>query len=122
MSGRIVLGDMTLDELLDALADRVADALEGRVADRVLSGLAQPSERIEDRWLTTRDAAQHLGMHTDTLRKLAAARKIPHEQEGRGCALYFQRSALDRWREAAGHSSDAGSGASTRLPRIGKAA
>ncbi len=114
MSGRVGLGDMTVGELLDALADRVAD--------RVLSGLAQPSERIEDRWLTTRDAAQHLGMHPDTLRKLAAARRIPHEQEAPGCALHFQRSALDRWREAGGHSSDAKSGASTRLPRIGRAA
>lgn len=110
MSGRVVLGDMTLDDLLEALAVRVAD--------RVLLRLAQPGEHIEDRWLTTRDAAQYLAMHPDTLRKRAAALKIPYEQEARGCTLHFQRSALDRGREAGGHSPDAQPGASPRLPRI----
>ena len=40
-------------------------------------------------------------MHRDTLRKLAAERAIPSEQDGPGCKLYFRRSDLDAWRTAA---------------------
>jgi excisionase family DNA binding protein len=115
MSGRVALGDMTLVDLLDALAERVAD--------RVLLGLAQPSERIEDRWLTTREAAKHVGMHPDNLRKLAAARVIPSEQDAPGCTHHFRLSELDRWRESGGPCRpSAAPVASTRLPRIGKPA
>ncbi|MBV9005611.1 MAG: helix-turn-helix domain-containing protein [Solirubrobacterales bacterium] len=55
-----------------------------------------------DEWFDSRHAADYLGVHRDTLRKLAAERAIPAEQEGPGCKLYFRRSELDAWRRAGG--------------------
>jgi excisionase family DNA binding protein len=45
-------------------------------------------------------AAAYLGMHRDTLRKLAAQRAVPVHQDGPGCKLYFRRDELDDWRRA----------------------
>ena len=81
------------DELVDMLAERVAAGVQARLAVRSAE---------ESPWLTTRAAAEHLGMHPDTLRRLAAERTIPSEQDGPGCALYFRRSELDAWRESGG--------------------
>ena len=53
-------------------------------------------------WLDSAQAAEYLGLHRDTLRRLAAARAIPTEQDGRGCKLFFRRSALDEWRKSGG--------------------
>jgi len=83
----------SIEDLLDILAERVAE--------RVVVLLGEP-EVDPDRWLTTREAASHLGMHPDTLRRLSSARLIPCEQDGPGCALHFRLSALDGWREAGG--------------------
>jgi excisionase family DNA binding protein len=47
------------------------------------------------------DAASYLGMHRDTLRKLAAQRSIPVHQDGPRCKLYFRREELDDWRQSA---------------------
>jgi excisionase family DNA binding protein len=108
------LADLDAGALLDELADRIAE--------RVAIQLAKPHNDL-DRWLTTREAAQHLGMHLDNLRKLAAARVIPSEQDRPGCALHFRLSELDRWRESGGpRRPSVAPGAYTRLPRIGKAA
>ena len=43
-----------------------------------------------------------LGVHRDSLRKLAAERVIPSEQDGPGCKLYFGRSVVDAWRHGGG--------------------
>jgi excisionase family DNA binding protein len=43
-------------------------------------------------WLDSRRAAEYLGVHRDTLRKLAAEHAIPAEQDGPGCKLFFRRS------------------------------
>jgi len=51
-----------------------------------------------DAWLDTRSAAEYLGVHRDTVRRLAALRAIPTEQAGTGCKRYFRCSDLDRWR------------------------
>jgi excisionase family DNA binding protein len=87
--------------LLDALSDQVAE----RVAER-LAAAAPPSDAgeptSEDEWLDARHAAAYLGVHRDTLRKLAAERAIPSEQDGPNCKLYFRRSALDAWRRTGG--------------------
>jgi excisionase family DNA binding protein len=97
-----------LDRLLDELADRIAARL-ARQLDGPMPG--------PDRWLTTREASAHLGVHQDTLRRLASARVIPYEQDGPGCALHFRLSELDRWREEGGsRRTKPRSGASTRLP------
>ena len=49
-------------------------------------------------WLDARSAAEYLGIHRDTLRKLAAQRAIPNHQDGPGCKHYFLRDELDEWR------------------------
>ncbi|MBV9838192.1 MAG: helix-turn-helix domain-containing protein [Solirubrobacterales bacterium] len=53
-------------------------------------------------WLDSRGAAEYLGVHRDTLRKLAGERAVPAHQEGPGCKLFFRRSDLDAWRRGGG--------------------
>jgi excisionase family DNA binding protein len=84
-----------LDFLLDGLADRLAAAVIARLGAKHAS---------EDEWLDSNQAAEYLGLHRDTLRRLAAARAIPAEQDGRGCKLFFRRDALDAWRRSGGRS------------------
>jgi excisionase family DNA binding protein len=81
------------------------DQILGRLADLVVDRLmehsdAQSSERTSA-WLDARGAAEYLGVHRDTLRKLAAQRAIPTHQDGPGCKLYFRRDELDEWRRTA---------------------
>ena len=85
--------------LLDALIDHLAD----RLAERLLSADSQAQESNgDDEWFDSRNAAAYLGVHRDTVRKLAAERAIPCEQDGPNCKLYFRRSDLDRWRRSGG--------------------
>ncbi len=85
--------------VLDALIDHLAD----RVAERLLSSDGQAQESNgDDEWFDSRHAAAYLGVHRDTLRKLAAERAIPCEQDGPNCKLYFRRSDLDVWRRSGG--------------------
>jgi excisionase family DNA binding protein len=91
-----------IDLLIDRLVDRLAAAVVARLEnDRV--------DRL-DEWLDSRQAAEYLGLHRDTLRRLAAARAIPTEQDGRGCKLFFRRSALDEWRRSGGRVRHLASG------------
>jgi excisionase family DNA binding protein len=82
-------GQTVLNELVAQLADLVA----AKVAAR----LAAPQPEAVDEWLDTRDAAAYLGIHRDSVRRLAAERAIPSEQAA-GCKLFFRRSDLDAWR------------------------
>ncbi|MDA8068775.1 MAG: helix-turn-helix domain-containing protein [Actinomycetota bacterium] len=82
-----------LDGFINELADRVAERLAQQAAT------AAPAR---EEWLDSRHAAEYLGVHRDTLRKLAAERSIPCEQDGPGCKLYFRRSDLDAWRHGGG--------------------
>jgi excisionase family DNA binding protein len=84
------------DAILDFLVERVAKG----VVERLRGGAADQSEH----WLDSREAADYLGLHRDTLRRLAAARAIPSEQERPGCKLFFRRTALDHWRASGGRS------------------
>lgn len=68
------------------------------IAERLSARLAEPMGVASDEWLDTRRAAEYLGVHRDTMRRLAAERAIPSEQEGAGCKLYFRRADLDAWR------------------------
>lgn len=87
---------------VDAAVDpTLVDALLGRLADLVVQRLVErmaDSKQPVEEWLDARDAAEYLGVHRDTLRKLAAQRAIPAHQEGAGCKLYFRRDELDDWR------------------------
>jgi excisionase family DNA binding protein len=87
-------GDQIFESLISHLADRVTAAVVAR--------LDSPNAGSEVEWFDSRHAANYLGVHRDTLRKLAAERAIPSEQDGRGCKLYFRRSDLDAWRAGGG--------------------
>lgn len=80
-----------LDTLLDQLADRIVDRLSHH-----------DQEPAQDSWLTLAEAAKYLSLHPDTLRKHAKAGRMPYEQEGPGCRMYFRGSELDAWRYAGG--------------------
>lgn len=94
------LSGMTTDTLLDVLADRIAERVAARMAAAPVT--ARPAGEV---WLDTGAAAEHLGIHRDTLRKLAAQGRIPYEQEGPGCKLYFRRSTLDQMRTGGFHAA-----------------
>ena len=86
----------------DAVIDLLIDRLAQRLVAAVVAQMASDPEEKQDSWLDSREAAAYLGMHRDTLRRLAAARVIPAEQDGRGCKLHFRRAALDEWRRGGG--------------------
>jgi excisionase family DNA binding protein len=83
----------------------VIDQILGRLADLVVDRLLWHSEAsTNDKscdWLDARGAAAYLGIHRDTLRKLAAQRAVPTHQDGPRCKLYFRRDELDEWRRSA---------------------
>lgn len=83
--------------ILDRLLDHIADRLAAVITERLVV-----SDNRPDEWFDSRHAAEYLGVHRDTLRKLAAERAIPTEQDGPGCKLYFRRSDLDAWRHGGG--------------------
>ena len=85
--------------LIDALVDRLAD----RLASAVLAHLKVGRTDEGDESLDSREVAEYLGLDRDTLRRLAAARAIPSEQDGRGCKLFFRRLELDEWRRSGCH-------------------
>ena len=87
-------GDQIFQSLITHLAEQVTAAVIARLGDSVAGS--------ETEWLDSRHAADYLGVHRDTLRKLAAERTIPSEQDGPGCKLYFRRSELDAWRAGGG--------------------
>jgi len=97
IDGGVVDEASVIDLLIDRLADRLANAVVARLSS--VQGRDEPDE-----WLDSRQAADYLGLHRDTLRRLAAARLIPAEQDSRGCKLYFRREALDEWRQSGGRA------------------
>ncbi len=80
--------------LLEQLLGRIADL----VVDRMVERAAVCADQAADEWMDARAAAYYLGVHRDTLRKLAAERAVPVHQDGPGCKLYFHRDELDDWR------------------------
>jgi excisionase family DNA binding protein len=67
------------------------------LARRLAPFLPQPAT-TGDGWLTTAQAAEHLGVSVHALHRLTAARTIPFHQDGPGARCYFKRSDLDAWR------------------------
>jgi excisionase family DNA binding protein len=70
----------------------------------VAAQLRPVQDNASAEWLDSRGAAEYLGFHRDTLRKLAAERAIPAHQEGPGCKLFFRRADLDEWRKNGGRA------------------
>jgi excisionase family DNA binding protein len=89
--------DAWTSAIMAELVDRIAARLAQVVSDQLLA-----DDGPGDEWSDSRHAADYLGVHRDTLRKLAAERAIPSEQDGPGCKLYFRRSDLDAWRRSGG--------------------
>ncbi len=83
--------------LIDQILGRFADLIVDRLMERTD---AQSSDEAST-WLDARGAAEYLGVHRATLRKLAAQRAIPTHQDAPGCKLYFRRDELDEWRRTA---------------------
>ena len=93
--------DSLVEALIDDIAERVATSIAAKLADVDGASTAE--------WLDSRDAADYLGVHRDTLRKLAAARAIPSHQDGPGCKLFFRRPDLDEWRQRGGRTAQVAS-------------
>jgi len=85
----------------DALIDQILGRLADLVVDRLMERTHAQSGDHASAWLDACGAAEYLGVHRDTLRKLAAQRAIPTHQDGPGCKLYFRRDELDEWRRTA---------------------
>jgi excisionase family DNA binding protein len=68
--------------------------------DRLLQRASTAEPQPAGDWMDAREAAAYLGVHRDTLRKLAAERAVPVHQDGPGCKLYFNRDELDEWHRA----------------------
>jgi excisionase family DNA binding protein len=83
----IQLSQDELDHLADRLADRIIARIEHRMGGSRDAG-----------WMTTKEAAEHLGMSVDALHKLTAARAIPFTQDAPRARCYFRRAHLDAWR------------------------
>jgi excisionase family DNA binding protein len=93
---RGITGPASDSALMDQLLARLADLVVDRLMARTETSASQP----EDDWMDARRAAAYVGVHRDTLRKLAAGRAVPVHQDGPGCKLYFRRDELDEWRRA----------------------
>jgi excisionase family DNA binding protein len=83
------------------LDDDDVERIAAAVADLVIERLRDPS--TPDEWMTTQDASVYLGITTNALHKLTAARQIPFSQENPGGKLFFRREDLDAWRASQAH-------------------
>jgi excisionase family DNA binding protein len=77
------------DQALDALADLLAP----RIRERLVVQAPAPN-----RWLSTREAAEYLGITPNALHKLTSSRAIPFAQDGPGAKCWFRPADLDEWR------------------------
>jgi excisionase family DNA binding protein len=91
-------------ESSDIVERLIAEIVE-RIATEVAVRLQAPTDEAAPDWMDCRAAAAYLGLHPDTLHKLAAERAIPAEQDGPGCKLFFHREALDDWRRTGGRAA-----------------
>jgi excisionase family DNA binding protein len=88
-----------------ALLAALDDGDLAELASRLAPFLPAPPT-TDDRWFTSSEAAEHLGLSLNALHKLTAARTIPFEQKTPGCKCWFRRSDLDRWRDGRAAHSD----------------
>jgi excisionase family DNA binding protein len=97
IAGEVATRPVADRSLIEHLLGQIADLVVDRLAERTK---VEAGDRAV-RWLDVRGAADYLGIHPDTLRKLAAQRAIPTHQHGPRCKLFFLRGELDEWRLAA---------------------
>jgi excisionase family DNA binding protein len=88
---RVLLDELGQDELQE-------------LADALAPYLPQPEPADTDRWMTTREAAEYLGITRNALHKLTAARAIPFSQDVAGGKCWFLKSELDDWRRRGGRA------------------
>lgn len=81
--------------------DRLIEAIAARTAELLLEEMRRDAQGV-DSWMDAKQAAVHLGVHVDTIRRHAASGLIPSHQDGPGSKHYFRRSDLDRWRGGGG--------------------
>jgi excisionase family DNA binding protein len=62
--------------------------------------LPTPPAPVEDRWLSTREAATYVGKSVSAMHRLTAERAIPFEQDAPGGKCWFRRADLDAWRRS----------------------
>ena len=88
------------EQIFESLISHLADRVTAAVVARLGTSDAVP----EAEWFDSRHAADYVGVHRDTLRKLAAERAIPSEQDGPAAsstpALGSRRLARRRWPSA----------------------
>ena len=82
------------------LIDDLGDDDLAELARRLTPHLAPPAQP-EDAWLTTRQAAEHLGITVNALHKLTSAKAIVFEQDVPGGRCWFRRADLDAHRRGA---------------------
>jgi excisionase family DNA binding protein len=87
-----------MNHLAAALIAQLDDDALAALAARLAPFMPQPEPADGDRWLTTREAAEYLGMSRSALYQLTAARAIPFEQDQPRGKCWFRRSQLDAWR------------------------
>jgi len=112
------LGRALVDSLDDQDLERLAVRLVDRVGPRLLELLGPGLATPEDGWMPTAEAARYLGLTTNALHKLTAARAVPFEQDGRGGKMWFKRSELDSWRRNGSPSSIVAAAPPTEISRF----
>lgn len=50
-------------------------------------------------WVGTREIAEHLGVHINTVRAWVEGRGMPHSRPGSGRFMRFRKSEVDAWME-----------------------
>ena len=90
------LAHALISELSERDLDRLAELLAPRLAVRLRS------HSSADGWLTTRAAAEYLGLSIHGLHRLTAQRAVPFHQDAPGARCWFRRAELDEWRRAGG--------------------
>lgn len=62
---------------------------------QLVAHLLRAAAPATEPWITTEEAAEHIGCNRDRIYYLVAANRIPHRKEG--TRLMFRRSDLDAW-------------------------
>jgi excisionase family DNA binding protein len=95
---RALLRVAVMSALGRALLDELSPDDLAELARRLAPHLPTPAAPTEDGWLTTREAADYLGLSVHALHRLTGARTIAFEQAKPGGKCWFRRSDLDAYR------------------------